>query len=216
MAITWRQSFARYQKYFLNIRAVYEQRPDVRMFLEILLSLSAISAFILLALRPTLLTITNLLTEIKNKEETVTLLNQKIQDLNQAQANYQAQQTTLGLLTTAMPSDPIPEAYVRQIEGLATKNNVLISGISTSEISLAGKPKPQKEDKSLKALPAGTSGFTLALSATGDYSALVSFLRDIENTRRPIQIDAINFSAFKVNEAQKLVLSLQGRVVYEK
>ena len=214
MAVSWRQNFSRYQRYFLNIRAIYDKRTDLKMFLEILLSLSAISLFLLVALRPTLLTITNLLTEIKNKEETIDELNKKIENLTLAQTVYQNELTKIRLLDTAITTAPSPESYVRQIEGIATRNNVTLAGVSTGEITLTGKPKPTKEDKTLRALPSGTTSFTVALSATGDYNNLIGFLGDVENLRRPLFIDSLNFTSFRVNEVQRLVLNIQGRVVF--
>jgi hypothetical protein len=214
MATSWRQNLSRYQRYFLNIRALYDKRADLKMFLEILLSLSAISIFLLVALRPTLLTITNLLTEIKNKEETITELNTKIQNLSLAQTVYQNELTKIRLLDTAITNSASPESYIRQIEGIATRNNIALSGVSTGEIALIGKPKPAKEEKGARVMPSGTTNFSVSLSATGEYNNLIAFLRDVENLRRPLFIDSLGFTSFRVNEAQRLVLNLQGRVVF--
>jgi hypothetical protein len=61
MALGWRQGYSRYRAYFLNIYNLYKQRPDLRMFLEILLSLGAIAIFAAFAVRPTALTIVQLM-----------------------------------------------------------------------------------------------------------------------------------------------------------
>ena len=43
MAVGWRKDYTRYQRYFLNLFAVYKNRDDVKAFLEIVLSLATIT-----------------------------------------------------------------------------------------------------------------------------------------------------------------------------
>ncbi|MEJ2441504.1 MAG: hypothetical protein P8Y06_01110, partial [Patescibacteria group bacterium] len=81
MALGWRKDYLRYRSYFLNIVGVYKQRKDLRMFLELLLTLVTVSFFAAFALRPTLLTIIELLKEIDTKEETLTKMSTKIQEI---------------------------------------------------------------------------------------------------------------------------------------
>ncbi|MCK4588646.1 hypothetical protein KAT60_02400, partial [Candidatus Woesebacteria bacterium] len=88
MALGWRRGYLRYKSYFLNVIVVYKRRKDLRMFLEITLSLVTISFFAVFALKPTLLTIAELTKEIKTKEETVAKMDEKIQNLERGQQIY--------------------------------------------------------------------------------------------------------------------------------
>ena len=81
MAGGWRSNYLRYRSFFLNIYNVYKRRPDLKMFMEILLSLGTISFFAAFALRPTALTIVDLLEQIDEKETTIEKMDQKIQNL---------------------------------------------------------------------------------------------------------------------------------------
>ena len=106
MALGWRKDYLRYRSYFLNIVGVYKQRKDLRMFLELLLTLVTVSFFAAFALRPTLLTIIELLKEIDTKEETLTKMSTKIQNLQQAQTLFLQEQSRISLLETTIPDTP--------------------------------------------------------------------------------------------------------------
>src|SRR4030042_569746 len=119
MALGWRNQYLRYRELFFNIIAVYKQRTDLKVFLEILLSLVTISFFGIFALKPTFLTIGQLITEVRGKEETVAKMEQKINDLNMAQSFFSQQPEKISLVKSAIPEIPEPQTFVRQIEGLA-------------------------------------------------------------------------------------------------
>ncbi len=80
MALGWRKDYLRYRSYFLNVLNLYKRKEDLRMFLEIMLSLSAISFFSIFALRPTFLTIATLLKEINAKKGTIITMDTKIKN----------------------------------------------------------------------------------------------------------------------------------------
>ena len=78
---SWRREYLRYKSYFLNVMGRYKERADVKVYLEILLSLATISVFAIFALRPTILTIAGLLKEIETKKETLAKMDEKISNL---------------------------------------------------------------------------------------------------------------------------------------
>lgn len=215
MALNWRTDLARYKKYFLNIRAMYEQRPDLKIFLEILLSLTTISLFAVFALRPTLLTISQLLTELEAKENTVNQLDTKLQNLKTAQTNYQSVQPDLPIIETAVPAGAKPELLIRQIEGLSNRNSVSITTVSVGEVVLLGTQKQVKKDDKLNSIPANSLSFPFAISVSGDYENLMQFLKDMENLRRLIVLDSISFNSAKTDSGLRLVLTITGRGLYE-
>ena len=57
MATGWRGQYIRYRGFFLNIVDLYKKRADLRAFLEVILSISTVTIFLLFALKPTMLTI---------------------------------------------------------------------------------------------------------------------------------------------------------------
>jgi Tfp pilus assembly protein PilO len=216
MALGWRKDYLRYRSYYLNIVNIYKQRQDLKAFLELILTLAAVSFFALFALKPTILTIIELLKEIDAKEKTVEQMNTKIQNLQQAQTLYIQEEARISLLETAIPGNPAPDLFVRQIEGLATSYPVNLLGITIGEVTLLGEEKIQKSKKGLQPLPEESKGISFSISIAGGYQGLVNFLSALEDMRRPVKIDALNIISPQVEETQNLVLVVTGRTPYLK
>lgn len=216
MALGWRKNYLRYRSYFLNIVNVYKRRQDLKAFLELILTLAAISFFALFALKPTLLTIIELLREIEKKEETVDKMNTKIQNLQQAQTLYIQEEARIKLLETAVPGNPAPDLFVRQIEGLATSYPVNLLGITIGEVTLLGEEKEKRSKSELEPLPEESKGITFSISIAGSYQGVVNFLSALEDIRRPVKIDALNVLSPQLEETQNLILVVTGRTPYLK
>jgi Tfp pilus assembly protein PilO len=215
MAAAWRKSYQRYRSFFLNIYNVYKRRPDLKMFLEIILSLITISAFAAFALRPTALTITQLLEEIETKEETIQRMDTKIANLQIAQTIYNQELGRLALLDQAVPEEPTPEFFIRQIEGLASTRGVSVLGMSIGELVLVGEEQERRRGSDEgEPLPQDAGEVNFSISVQGDYQQLDTFFNDLNNLRRPIKIDNVNFNSAETETGQTLVLVLQGRVPY--
>jgi Tfp pilus assembly protein PilO len=215
MPATWRKESARYRVYFRNIIAIYRQRKDVKMFLELILSMITISIFLTFAFRPTFLTIIDLVKEIKSKKETLVKMDTKIRNLGKAEELYGQKQAQIELLKTAVPDRPLPETFVQQIEGLANKYSVDISGITISNLTLKGKEKPKKEKDKVDQLPQEAGALPFSVSIKGNYQALIAFLSELENLLRPIKVDSSSFISPE-NEEQNLVFTIEARAPYLK
>ena len=215
MALGWRSGYLRYKRLFLNIAALYNQRQDTKAFLELFLSLGAITIFGLFALRPTLLTIAQLYREIQAKEEMVVQLNQKVQAFVQAQTIFNQERSRIELLSSAIPEKPTPELFVRQVEGLVGKHGVEILGLSLGKATLLGASTGETQTSKNK-LPAGAGGLSFSLSTKSNYSALSSFLSDLESLRRPIKVDTFSINAAETEGEDFLILVITGQTPYFK
>lgn len=215
MALGWRKDYLRYKTYFLDIYNVYKQRKDLKMFLELLLTLATVSFFAAFALKPAILTIIDLVREIKKKEETVSKMDTKIQNLQQAQILFTQETARINLLETTVPEKPEPDNFVRQIEGLTASHPITLLGVSINEITLLGEEKIKRKTDELEELPGNAGKLSPSLSITGTYQGVLSFLSDLENMRRPIKIDTISILSSGV-EGQNLVLAVSGRTPYLK
>lgn len=214
MALGWRSDYLRYKDFFLNILLVYKKRPDLKMFLEAGLSLITILVFSIFALRPTLITIASLVREIRTKEETVKKMDEKIANLDAAEVIYSQEDQKINVVRQSVPSGPEPEAFLRQIEGLSQTTTASVLGVSFGEVTLSGEEPVKKSKEVLKALPEGAQALTFSVSATGDYLVLSKFLADIENLRRPINVDAAGMSSSQTAEGATLTLVISGRTPY--
>ncbi len=210
------KSYFRGQQYLFNLMALYKRRPDLKAFLELLLSIVTIGLFSIFAIKPTALTISNLLTEISQKQETIKQMDTKIQNLQQAQSILSTQQQKIALLSDAVPNSPSLGQYVRQVEGVIKKDGVVTQNLGSDQITLAGKsstlagPPDQR-----KPLPQGSSGIGVSISVAGNYTSISSFLADIELLRRPLVFDNLNFTTTEIDNVKNLYLTIGGRAPYQ-
>ncbi len=203
MALGWRKDYLRYKSYYLDILNLYKRREDLRIFLEIILSLVTISFFSLFALRPTFLTIAVLLKEINTKKETIVKMDAKIENLQTAQNILSQESARIPILELSIPTFPQPQNFVHQIEGIAVAAQTQILGIRVDEIPLKGDV-PVKDQ--------GEMGFSV--SATGSFQNLFSFLKNLENLRSPVKIDILGISLAKKEQGNILTLVITGKVPY--
>ena len=199
----------------MNIYRVYKNRRDVRMFLEIILSLLTISFFAAAALRPTALTITQLLNDINTKEEIVNNLDTKIENLVAAQSVFNQEANRLVYINSALPESPTPENFMRQVQGIASLKGVSINNFVMNDITIIGS-SADAVDLDLARFPQGAGEIRFSINVLGDYAALISFISDLENARRPVKIDVSNLNITGGSNSTQLILSATGRFPYFK
>ena len=216
MALGWKKDYIRYKELFLKVLVVYKKRNDVRMFLEILLSLITITIFSMFALRPTLLTISQLIKDNKAKQETINKMDQKIKNISIAQNVYDQNIEKIPLIEQAVPNTPTPENLLRQIEGIAYLDSVTIVGSTVNEVVLIGEEKKKSSKNEIKNLPENVSTITFSVNVTGPYLSLYKFLIDIENSRRPFIISSININSSTKNQEPIIVMLITGQTPYIK
>ena len=215
MALGWRKDYLRYKSYFLNVLNLYKRREDLRMFLEIILSLVTISFFSIFALRPTFLTISTLLKEVNTKKETVTKMDTKIANLQTAQNILSQESARIPILELSIPQFPQPQNFVHQIEGIAVTTQVEVLGIRVDETQLKGDiPVKDQATKTDSNFPAGIGNMGFSVSATGSFQNLISFLKDLENLRSPVKINVLGISLSKKEQGNVLTLIVTGKVPY--
>jgi len=219
----WRNSYLRYKTYFLNVVGRYREREDIRAYLEILLSLTAVSIFSVFALRPTLLTIAELIREIETKKETLSQMEAKIKNLSQAQALFDKERVAISLLNTSIPQRVDPVVFSRQIEGLSSKHQVELTQIETGSTTLLGKDtissseKPPTTGKTIVPLPEGTKAFNYSIGLTSrpdQFALLMNFLSDLERLRLPSRLDYISLSITKIKEEKTLSMKIEARIPF--
>ena len=203
MALGWRKEYLRYRSYYLNVLSLYKRKGDLKMFLEIILSLVTISFFGIFALRPTFLTISTLLKEINSKKDTVAKMDTKIKNLQTAQNILNQESLRIPIVELSIPILPQPQTFVHQIEGSASIAQVQILGIRIDETLLKGA-----------ALIDDQSMMGFSVSATGSFQNLFSFLKNLENLRNPIKIDVLGISLTKQEMVNVLTLVITGKIPY--
>lgn len=221
MATRWQQSNQLYRRYVRNLALTYQKRQDIKMFTELLLTLSVTILFAVFAIRPTVITIVELGKDIDSKKETNQKLDAKIQALNQADTLYSSNLSAIQVINEAIPSDPFPAFYARQIEGVAKRHNITIVSMGTENVPLVASQVEAVEsipvDPSLIAtddFPSDAQSFDFKINLTGDYQSVVGFLTDFENMRFPIFEDSLSMQVSQGDLGGDLIVTISGRLAY--
>lgn len=214
METSWRRNYLRYKSFFLNVLSQYKEKSELKAYLEILLSLTTVSIFAVFALRPTILTIAELIGQIEEKKTTISQMDAKIQSLSQAQNIYDRQSSSIDLLINyTIPKLSNSDIFARQIEALAVKNQVAISDFRIGK-GLIYKKIPLNP---FSIVPTDTENqdsdqkldFHISVEAPIEsYSSLATFLQDLEKLRTPPEIRNINFSQKSESGTTQKQLSL--------
>lgn len=183
----------------MDIGRLYKIKK-VRVYTEIVFSLLAVSFFLFFAIKPTLLTITELIKTIQDQEVVVNQLQNKINALGAAQSEYNLISNDLYLVDEALPKNSQVSTLVKQIEVLALQSGVFLGSMKFDPVAL-------------KEAGAGLKEVNFSLAATGDYQNLKSFLHLVNSLRRVINIETFSFK-IKGAESQVLTLSIGGKAYY--
>lgn len=219
MATGWKRDYLRYKYFFLNVLVIYNQRPNLKIYLELILSLSTITIFAFFAIKPTILTILELNKEINAKQATTTILKQKIKNLQTANNVLQQEPQNIKVINESVPKSGQIEILVKQIENMTTESSLQVLSLSSSDVILLGNKTDTKKAQDLAKLVSDSSELPFNFSASGSYQNILLFLNKIENLRRPIKIDSIAINS-NIKETEKIiVLTISGRtpfLLYEK
>lgn len=203
-------NYRRYQRYFVDIGRLYKVKK-IRVYTEIVFSLAAISFFLVFAIKPTLVTITELITTIKDQKLVVTQLQSKINALGIAQSEYNSLSNDLYLVDEALPKNNQISILIKQIEALAWQSGVTLGSMKFDPVVLKEIETSPKEMSKISDQAAKEINFSLV--ASGDYQSLKSFLRVINSLRRIINVETFSFKIKKA-EGQLLTLGIGGKAYY--
>jgi len=195
------------QKEISKALAKFYSNPIAGVSLELIFSLFAILFFAVLAIRPTLQTISGLITEINEKKELDQQLQRKIVALSTAQDEYQRLSSKINLLDQTIPSKPELIKTIKVIEKHATENNVVITSIRIPEIpeetsQMTANQTPERID------------LYFSIRVTGDYPSIRDFLGALNQYRRMIVVEEIGFIVDDLVTTQQLNANLSVRTPY--
>jgi len=216
MAAGWRSNYLRYKSFFLNVVSHYQKRQDLKMYMELFLSLATVSLLGIFAIRPTLITIAELLKEIESKKQIIATMNEKIQNLNQAQKLYDEERQNIDLLKSAIPKKAEPDIYVRQIEGVVSQNPVTVHSLSLGKTNLLGSETSVALDAGNDPLPEGANGLKFTINTSSNFPVLASFISGLESLRRPYKLDTLLINTTDAEITKELILVINARAPYLK
>jgi hypothetical protein len=205
----WRRNYLRYKSYFLNVAGQYRERADVKVYLEILLSLATVTIFSIFALRPTLLTIAELIKEIETKEGTIAVIDSKIQDLSKAQLLNDQQRANISLLQIAIPKEPYPDIFARQVEVLTQKHQTPLSSFTIGKTLILGESTIAEKAPTTTVSESSSEelGFSMQTKVNiTNFTSSSNLFGEIEKLRRPVGINSFTFSSAEDKEGGEKIL----------
>lgn len=177
-----------------NLQLFYD-KPIVKVSLELVISVVVVTLLALFALRPTLLTMSELLKEIEEKEELDQALQQKIAALATAESEWQVFQSQVARIQQSFLQNPSLEEVLVYLEYLARKQEVFVFSMSVPDIAV------QLNLFSDPSRPANSTAPNLALATydvnfqvSGEYDKILDFAREIENQQPLMSIESIQIN----------------------
>lgn len=153
-----------------------------------------ISFFIFFAIKPTFLTISSLLGEIKSKELLSKELKSKINDVIMAQDLFSQVQEKYSLIESSLPDSPRFNQANTQIISLAQNQQLYINNMDY--------------------LVQDSKYFTTNISTSSSYLSALSLITGLIQNRRLMSIDRFTLSLSKNNQDQKININLPLKIYY--
>lgn len=179
----------------------FYQNPVAAVSFELFLSIGAIIFFALFAIRPTLLTMSDLLKEIDDKKELNQKLVQKIAALSSAQAQYLNMEDRLHVLDEAIPTNPQLLQALKIIEKIASEQEIVVVQVNLPELPEENKEVMLFSEMKRQNLP-------MTVSVRGDYQSIRLFVEEIMKSRRTLIVESVNFSVDDNRGTKSLEASL--------
>ena len=205
---------------YRNLKLVY-QRPEIRVPIEIILSVFASLFLIMTAIRPTLVTVVELKKKIEDQTLVRTKLNTKIRRLIEAKSQLELNEGSLPLFEKAVPENYTYANLAKKIEILATEKEIEIESLFFSSVVVSegeDKASSLKDNKKKDEGREWKDGnnivkeFTIDFSVTAGEIAVISFLNDLENLDRTLLVSAVDITKVSSRQSSGEDLRASGKI----
>ena len=185
----------RYQKLSLAY-----QKPEIRVPMEIILSVFASLFLITSVIRPTLVTVAELKKKIEDQSLVEKKLGTKIRSLIQARKQLDEYEVNLPLFEKAVPENYTYADLAKKIEIVAAQKKVSIESLIFSSVIVSADEGENLKKKNKEKEREWVNGdnvmkeFTVHFSVTASEAALTSFLKEIETLDRVLVISLVDIT----------------------
>jgi len=155
---------------------------------ENIATITLIVFFLIFAVRPTILTISALVGDIKSKEVLQKQMRLKINNIIQAQDTFSQVQERYSVINSSLPDSPQYANIAYQIQALGQSTGCYLDQINFDIRS-------SKSSGSL-------SSYNIKLGGPLDFPAILSFLEQLSQFRRLLHVNSLSFSASPVDIGQ--------------
>lgn len=180
------------------------QSPQGKSLAWLSLSVSTVAFFLIVAIKPTVITITKLIKEIEEKEAASLLLDKKIASLIAAQKIYAENSQRLPMLNQALPEKSEFPWLANFLDSAALSSQIELSSLSFEKINLNLASLAKQSQK-----PSSFQLINFSTNAKGDYLNLKNFVSLLESSRRLIRIELASVSETKNKNEEEINTTLQ-------
>lgn len=188
------------QRQLLFTLQKFYQKPVAKVSLELFLSIFTILFFAIFAIRPTLLTMSDLIKEIDDKEKIDQDLSKKIAALSTVQPLYLQLSDQLIALDEVIPNQPQLISSLKVIEKTASDLGLVIDNMAVSEIP----PISTQQEEEITPDSMTRIDIPIVINVSGDYPTIRQFTQDLRDYRRSFIVDTIIFNTKKLQGSTKL------------
>ncbi|KKS33237.1 MAG: hypothetical protein UU93_C0001G0068 [Candidatus Amesbacteria bacterium GW2011_GWA2_42_12] len=182
----YKSGLTRYRRYLESVA----ERPIARAGLFLTLSLMLIIGMLVFALRPTLVTISGLLGQIKAQQEISLKLDEKIMEINKAQTALNQVEPKLFLLDQALPNNPALQIFMNTVETQASGSGIKMTNTVFSAVTSSAQ------------------NIDFTLTTDGDYKSLRNFVQILESLRRIVHLNSVQMASSE--KKSDLTLTIRG------
>lgn len=211
MSTSPQQSYNRYKKYSTDLRH-YFRLPAVQTSLTVVLSLFITAFFILVALRPTFVTITKLNKNIEESEKVLKQLQTKAMSLQKVAQLWEQALPLTKYLESSIPSKgPEYKLLVQTMEQLAVETGVVLVSETVGESLTFSKIADPYSGNNRSVI-----GMPFIIRVSGSYAQIAEFLEQLTTIDRLISIESMSLAKDAELEGGRIgvSLSLSGKTHY--
>lgn len=196
-----------------SVRKDLEQfyaRPLTRVSFELIVSIITVVLFALFALRPTLLTMSDLLREIQEKQQLDQDLGEKISALATAQSEYSTYQPQIQALDQAILQQSSLEEVAYYLESLLSE-----SGLGVQRVAFGQLPVETKTTDDPSRNPVLTQ-YQVQVVVEGDLVSLQNFLQRVEQVKPLFSVQGWTLSPTEAEDRPPLEAAINlGVYIYQ-
>jgi Tfp pilus assembly protein PilO len=191
------------QEQLVSVLMDFYQKPVARVSIELILSVIVVIFFALFAIRPTLITMADLVKEIADKKEINKQMNLKLASLASAQEQYELHQSQFYLLEEAIPRQLDIIKSLKKIEKIAGEGQLVIDQMGVQKVPTMVETE----------LLSGNFGdyqrefLAVNINVIGSYMQIREFVEKIMDLRQVMIVDQVIVE--KMTESSNLSAQLR-------
>jgi len=178
----------------------FYKSPVAQVSTELFLTIGAVIFFALFAIRPTLITMSDLVNELTEKRKLDLKMSQKIATLATLQGQFTPLQNQAVVLTQAFPDSPDLLYVLKLIERNASEHKLAIQNLQVNDLPNQTQVITTEQSTRIS--------FPLSLTLTGSFESIKNFIDALQNSRRVITVENISFNTQESSNNRTLEATL--------